>query len=147
MNYEKNLQFIRYYVENVLLDMKPMIISLSEETIPIDRQYQVTTVFKNRYGDILKEETKQCVKTENVPKYTKGEIYKIFMKHLNEIEYTNFCRILKIGWSDIYRWFTIDTSYRNVIFEQRLKANSEQYFRDQRRYLKKQQRKNKKNLI
>ena len=146
MNYEKNLQFIRYYVENVLLDMKPMIISLSKETIPIDRQYQVTTVFKNRYGDILKEETKQCVKTENVPKYDKNEIYKIFMKHINEIEYTNFCRILKIGWLDIYRWFTIDT-YRDDYFERLLETNSEQYFRDQRRYLKKQQRKNKKLLI
>lgn len=143
MNYEKNLEFIKYYVENVLLDMKPMIISLSKETIPIDRHYQVTTVIKNySNGNILKEETKQCVKTENVPKYTNGEIYRIFMKHINEIEYTNFCRILKIGWSDIYRWFTIDT-YRDDYFERLLKTNSEQYFRDQRRYLKKQQRKNK----
>ena len=147
MNYEKNSQFIEYYVENVLMNLKPVIMSLSKETIPIDRPYQVTRVFKNySNGSILKIETKQCVKTENVPKHTKGEIYKIFMKLVNEIEYTNFCRILKISWLDIYRWFTIDT-YRDGYFEQLLKTNSEQYFRDQRRYLKNLQRKKNKKII
>ena len=125
MNYEKNLQFIKYYVENVLLDMQSTLISLFKETTTIE----------------------EGIKTKNVPKYNGREIYEIFIKHVNEIEYDKFCRILKLGngWNLICNWLT-NERHQLDYFEQILKKNSEQYFRDQRRYLKKQERKNR-NLL
>ena len=41
---------------------------------------------KNIYRVILKEETKQLVKIENVPKYNNREIERIFTEHTNNIE-------------------------------------------------------------
>ncbi len=141
MNYEKNIEFIKYYVEDVLIDLKPMILSLSKEKISIDRPYTVKKYIECINYNVSIEFEEQHIKIENVPKYTNEEIYEIFMKHINVIEYVKFCRILKIGWDEIFLWAYFPYN-KTTDFEDKYKNNCETYFRDQRRYLKNQERKN-----
>ena len=145
MNYEKNLEFIKYYVENVLIDLKSMIKLLSKETISIDRPYTVTKYVNFMDKLILINET-EYIRKDDAPKYTDNEIYDICMKHINIIEYNKFCRILKIDWEEIFDWAYYPYN-KTTDFEDKYKNNCEIYFRDQRRYLKNQERKKRKKLI
>ncbi len=53
--------------------------------------------------------------------------------------------MLKIGWEEIYDWAYYPYK-KKTEFEDKYKKNCEIYFRDQRRYLKNQERKNRRKI-
>jgi hypothetical protein len=118
-NYEKNLEFIRYYVENVLIDLKPMILSLSKERISINGPHTVKKHVKFMEKLIEINETKY-VHLDNALKYNSDDIYEIFIQHTNISEYDEFCEILDIGWDEIYYWYCYKSSNKYFEFQYKM---------------------------
>ena len=154
MNYEKDLEFIRYYIKNVLIDLEPMIMSLSEEVVPINSPCLVGKPIESSSIYAMINDKGEGIIVVN--KYNKNEIYEIFIKHTNIMEYDEFCRILKIGWDEIFHWYfnclilnnQYDTRYRdNKYFEEIYKNIYKKYITEHRKYLKRQKRRHRRNRI
>lgn len=134
MNYEKNLEFVKYYQENVLEDLKPIILKLNEEKItydvPIEIHYDVIDPETDK---IIEKCIERRIRREVTQKYNINQLFEIFQQHTNKDEYDKFCEILKIGWTCIFMW-CVEYRYRKNYFVEKLELKYEQYFRDQKRH-------------
>ena len=163
MNYEKNKEFVIRYSEDVILDLKPMMIDLIKDSIVevfcynvsrlriYDRDNETYRIFW--FGD---DNIKQYGK-----KYTRPQIAYIFFDHVSKTEFDRFCEILKIDFEFIYGWYenfiysrSPDYGPDNFIyrkddncFNKLLENKYKIYFRDEKRRLKNIEKKNRKNNI
>ena len=138
MNYQKNKEFVEYYVENVLMDLLPMMKNVINESIIETKSYPYTVEYMNRKTGIIKIEYYIKIKDEKSPKYTDEEVKQIFFNHININEFDKFCKISYQNYEKIKLWFKMcgkgfffggEKQYFYEMFEDKYK----QYFRDERR--------------
>ena len=131
MNYQKNKEFVEYYVENVLMDLLPMMKNVINEYIIETKSYPYTIKYINKENGIVKIETliKQVDEKRHI--YTDEEVKQIFFNHTNINEFDKFCNILNIDYENIHIWF--QKYDKQTYFYKLLEDKYKQYFRDERR--------------
>ena len=142
MDYEKNLEFVKYFQENVLEDLKPMILKLNLERTIVEIPFSIDyEIIDNETGEV-KQMVEHRIRRESHPKYDMEQSFEIFKQHINMEEYEKFCKIFRTGqisiWYSVYFWAT---GYREGCFIRRIELKYEQYFRDQKRHEAKLKRK------
>lgn len=157
MYYEKNKEFVKLYSEDVIIDLKPMMIELINE-----QKYEYVSfgeaMFRGSNGH-LKEINKLIWVKDGVLKlqcnrYTKQELTDIFFNHVSKTEFNRFCEILNIDFDFIYNWYlSFEQSYSPLhwmyrkdykCFEKLLENKYKIYFRDEKRRLRNIEKKNRK---
>lgn len=133
MNYQQNKNFVKYYNNNVLLDLLPMMTYLFKESIVETKYYPYTVEYMNRETGIIKTETHIKIVDEKRQKYTDNEIKRIFFDHVNINEFEMFCEILRIDYNYIVVCFKHINIFEFEHFNYLLGKKYEQYFRDEKR--------------
>ena len=139
MNYESNKEFVNYYINNVLKDLQPMISGLNEEMIVTKTPYSYLCKKIDDKGNLISEYIYTGESCSVSRKYNMTELFEIFEKHIDTVEYEKFTTILNIGWCGIYRWLIYDCSDNFLM--SRFESKYKQYFRDQKRHEKNKNKK------
>ena len=145
MNYQKNKEFMKYYVENVLMNLVPMMKRLFDESYLETKLYPYTVTYIDKETGIVKIETLIKQVDEKRQIYMDEDIKNIFFDNVNKKEFETFCNILRINYEKHIYYFLKNNqkeSYFYDIFEDNYKI----YFRDEKRRKRNIERKRKNNI-
>lgn len=101
MSYEEDIEFIKYFKEQVIDDLAPMMREIVFSHIIVET-FNSSRVIKFKY-DI-------------------EEFFEIFEKHTNPVELEKFMNLLKISKFSLYRWYYGD--YHSNFFIDRYKLKN-----------------------
>ena len=170
MNYQENKEFVKYYIENVIEDLRPTILTLMSEQI-IETKYYVIEILETSYyksisapKEITKDEPRpeyiykntsngdeQKIKfhyydnIEKRPKYKSEEIFYEFLGMINKVEWERFKTIINYK-NKVESRFALECLRKPDHIMELFERKYEQYFRDEQRRLRNIERKKRKEL-
>ena len=159
MNYERNKEFVKRYAEDVIIDLKEMMIELMNEKV-IEYLSFDESMLRIRYGCKNSNQLmwiNVCTIKQETDRYSKQELTDIFFDHVSKTEFNRFCEILNIDFNFIYGWYlSFGQSYSPLnsmyhrdykCFEKMFEMKYRKYFTEERRRLRKiERKKNKQNI-